>query len=212
MVGDQAMLVMRQGSNEPVQRWLLSQPLVTIGRGGDNDVVLMHREVSRHHAEIRAEGEGFVIADLGSTNGTFVNTQRVTRPTRLRDGDRIDVASRFELTFIDAEATTPITGGHTRSALLIDPAFRSVMIRGRELDPPLSPGQFAFLELLLKETGRVYSRQEIIESVWPDVSADGITDQAIDALVRRLRERLAELDSHQYVVTVRGHGFRLDQP
>jgi len=41
----------------------------------------------------------------------------------------------------------------------------------------------------------------------------GVSQQAIDALVRRLRDRLFELDAeHQYVVTVRGHGFRLDNP
>ena len=41
----------------------------------------------------------------------------------------------------------------------------------------------------------------------------GVSEQAIDALVRRLRDRLAEVDgSHQYIVTVRGHGFKLDNP
>lgn len=210
-MGDQAMLVMRKSGGEPPQRWLLTKTIIRLGRGGDNDIVLMDREVSRHHAEIRAEGEGFVIADLGSTNGTFVNEQRVTRPTRLRDGDQISLAGRLDLSFVDSEATAPV-GGQARAALRIDPVSRAVIIRGRELDPPLSPNQFAFLELLLSQTGRVYSRQEVIEAVWPNVSYDGVTDQSIDALVRRLRERLAELDPHQFIVTVRGHGFRLEQP
>ncbi len=44
------------------------------------------------------------------------------------------------------------------------------------------------------------------------VFRDGVSEQAIDALVRRLRDRIAELDpKHQYIITVRGHGFRLDQ-
>jgi DNA-binding winged helix-turn-helix (wHTH) protein len=59
----------------------------------------------------------------------------------------------------------------------------------------------------------VVSRQEVVEKVWPESVAEGVSEQAIDALVRRLRERLAEVDkSHNYVVTVRGHGFRLDNP
>ena len=210
-MGDQAMLVMRKSGGEPPQRWLLTKTIIRIGRGGDNDVDLMDREVSRHHAEIRAEGEGYVLADLGSTNGTFVNDQRVTRPTRLRDGDQVSLAGRCDLVFVDSEATAPV-GGQARAALKTDPISRAVIIRGRELEPALSPGQFAFLELLLSQPGRVFTRQEVIEAVWPDVAIEGVTDQAIDALVRRLRERLAELDSHQYIVTVRGHGFRLEQP
>jgi DNA-binding response OmpR family regulator len=46
--------------------------------------------------------------------------------------------------------------------------------------------------------------------VWPEAVEEGVSEQAIDALVRRLRDRLAELGKdREYVVTVRGHGFRL---
>ncbi|MFN8472112.1 MAG: FHA domain-containing protein [Anaerolineae bacterium] len=210
-VGDQATLVQRQTGRGTVKQWSLNRTILRIGRGADNDVILAEREVSRHHAEIRKEGESFVVTDLGSTNGTFVNGQRITRPMRLRDGDLITIAGQYEMVFVDADATTPV-GGQVRATLRIDPVSRAVIIRGRELDPPLSPGQFAFMELLISQPGRVFTRQEVIEAVWPDVSAEGVTDQAIDALVRRLRERLEELDAHQYVVTVRGHGFRMEQP
>ncbi|HIP86892.1 MAG TPA: winged helix family transcriptional regulator, partial [Anaerolineales bacterium] len=58
---------------------------------------------------------------------------------------------------------------------------------------------------------RVVTREEIVAAVWPEEAKAGITEQAIDALVRRLRERLASLDpDHNYIVTVRGHGFRLE--
>ncbi|MBK9052104.1 MAG: helix-turn-helix domain-containing protein [Chloroflexi bacterium] len=46
--------------------------------------------------------------------------------------------------------------------------------------------------------------------VWPETGGMGVTEQAIDALVRRLRDRLVELDDFNYIVTVREHGFRLD--
>jgi DNA-binding winged helix-turn-helix (wHTH) protein len=50
----------------------------------------------------------------------------------------------------------------------------------------------------------------VIDEVWPE-ALGGVTDQAVDALIYRLRERLAELDpDHTYVVTVRGHGFRYE--
>ena len=52
-----------------------------------------------------------------------------------------------------------------------------------------------------------------METVWPEAMGEGVSEQAIDALVRRLRDRLAETDEDwQYIITVRGHGFRLDNP
>jgi hypothetical protein len=59
-----------------------------IGRTPDNQIVVPVREVSRRHAEIVLTEEGYVLKDLGSPNGTFVNEQRVTEH-RLQDGDRI---------------------------------------------------------------------------------------------------------------------------
>jgi hypothetical protein len=64
--------------------------VINIGRDPRNDLVLFDKKVSRHHAQIRLEGRWPVIYDLRSTNGTFVNGQRVTRQV-LRDGDEIRV-------------------------------------------------------------------------------------------------------------------------
>jgi pSer/pThr/pTyr-binding forkhead associated (FHA) protein len=62
--------------------------LTTIGRTPDNQVVVPVREVSRRHAEIVLTGTGYVLKDLGSPNGTFVNGERIT-DHRLQDEDRI---------------------------------------------------------------------------------------------------------------------------
>ena len=95
----------------------------------------------------------------------------------------------------------------------MDRAARRVWVDGIEVRPPLSSAQYALLELLYERNGDICTRDEIIEAVWPDEASEGITDQAIDALVRRLRRRLAETGTpHQYVETVRGHGFRLNRP
>ena len=59
-----------------------------IGRVPDNDIVVPHPSVSRHHAELHATPGGYRIVDLGSHNGTFVNEQRVTAAT-LAEGDTI---------------------------------------------------------------------------------------------------------------------------
>lgn len=74
------------------QRVALGARVVRIGRLADCAVQLDDPNVSRYHAEIRPAGEGYVVADLGSTNGTKVNGVRVTeRP--LRDGDDVVVGS-----------------------------------------------------------------------------------------------------------------------
>jgi hypothetical protein len=71
----------------------------TIGRLSDCTVVVSDTNVSRHHARISRSGSGFVIADLNSTNGTFVNGERLLADHRLSDGDIITVGAislRFE--------------------------------------------------------------------------------------------------------------------
>jgi DNA-binding response OmpR family regulator len=51
----------------------------------------------------------------------------------------------------------------------------------------------------------------VIATVWPDDQSEGVSDEAIDALVRRIRLRLRKLDpGHDYIVTVRGYGFKLE--
>jgi DNA-binding response OmpR family regulator len=75
----------------------------------------------------------------------------------------------------------------------------------------LSNQQFQLLTKLAEQPGKVYSRAEIIEATWPGDDAEGVTDDAVDALVRRLRQRLAEIEpEHDFIITVRGYGFRLD--
>lgn len=86
-------LVLADGS-----RVAVGEEPVTIGRLAECDVVLADSSVSRRHAEVRRQGSEFVVADLGSTNGTKVNGVAV-RERRLADGDEISVGStrlRFE--------------------------------------------------------------------------------------------------------------------
>ncbi len=71
----------------------------SFGRNPDNTVVVASARASRRHAEIRREGDGFVLYDLGSANGTLVNGQRIAAPHRLRNGDLIEIGDetfRFE--------------------------------------------------------------------------------------------------------------------
>lgn len=78
-----AILVNRK---QPQQRYDVL-PSTDIGRANTNTIVLQNATVSRQHAKIKAEKNEFVLFDLGSANGTFVNDQRITDPVTLKDGD-----------------------------------------------------------------------------------------------------------------------------
>jgi pSer/pThr/pTyr-binding forkhead associated (FHA) protein len=74
------------------REFMLEKETVTIGRAADNDIVLANPAVSRHHARLTATPEGPVLEDLGSTYGTMVGEEKVTRRV-LRSGDLISLAS-----------------------------------------------------------------------------------------------------------------------
>ncbi|MGB7415107.1 MAG: FHA domain-containing protein [Thermosynechococcaceae cyanobacterium] len=83
----------------PVEIALEGQPSWTLGRGFENDIILNDNAVSRHHAEIRQQRPGeFVLTDLGSGNGSFVQGQRIFDPHTFREGDYITLG-RIQLEF-----------------------------------------------------------------------------------------------------------------
>ena len=83
---------------KPVQLYELDQPVIRIGRGEASDVLIDNVSVSRRHAEIREENGAWLLRDLGSSNGTFLNGQRVTAELPLRPGDEISFG-KFSLLF-----------------------------------------------------------------------------------------------------------------
>ena len=133
----------------------------------------------------------------------------------LHDGDEIQVALCVKIAFVGSDATAPLNArpisracarrcaasGWTKTA--------GACSSPRRIWTHLSVQQYRLLELLMDANGALVSRQEIVEKVWEGESAYGVSEQAIDALVRRLRDRIAERDAeHEYIVTVRGHGLR----
>jgi len=203
--------------------WVINRPEMLLGRDDGCDIVIPVRQISRRHLRLLQHGDSCIVEDLRSKNGTWVNGYRLKGMRELEDGDEIRVAKDIRLRFVGSGATAPATarvlpdvipsGAMTGLRLRLDPESRQVTIRGAALSPPLSVPPYRLLEILFASQGGVCSRKEVIAAVWPGTMGVGVSEQAIDALVRRLRDRLAELDvGHQYIVTVRGHGFRLDNP
>lgn len=101
-------LAMRTGPN-PGQIIPLDKTEFVMGRDLNNDIVINDSEVSRKHAKIYVFGQGFVIEDLGSTNGTFVNGQRISGPHNLIPGELVALGDQttllFEVGEMDEDAT-----------------------------------------------------------------------------------------------------------
>src|SRR5690606_21949654 len=96
--GAQYRLVMRRGP-QPNQQFELTRDKITIGRDVTNDIIISDPEISRHHARLIRTGNGYAIEDLRSTNGTFVNRQRISAPQQLYDGDLVGLGETVTLTY-----------------------------------------------------------------------------------------------------------------
>lgn len=206
------MLIAQEGALKG-ERWALNRTLM-LGRDPTCEIVILDRQVSRFHARITPTPEGVMLEDLGSKNGTSHNGSDLSAPVMLQDGDMLSIALAQQFIFLTSDATMPLVEGSGRAGrLMIEHKSRRVWVNQQQLVPPLSAQQFKLLWMLYEKQGQVIGRADLVASVWGEEQIMGVSDQALDALVRRLRDRLAVLDpTHQYINTVRGHGLRLDNP
>lgn len=89
-------LVVRRGP-QPNQTYELTKDIITIGRDITNDIVINDPESSRHHMRLTRGAGGYTLEDLGSTNGTFINGQRLTGAKPLNPGDMIGLGETVTL-------------------------------------------------------------------------------------------------------------------
>ena len=195
------------------QSFPLQDDRTIVGRVPTCNVVLPDHLVSRQHAEIRRESFGYVVRDLGSSNGTFVNGQRLSadesRP--LRDGDTLRLGSS-ELQFHDPSATLRVPG--LSESVAVAPVFldhrqQEAYVRGQPLS--LAPKEFTFLALLAERPGELRRRAEIARLVWPE-HGGAVSNYNIDVLASRLRQRLSAAagpEAAGWLVTVKKRGYRL---
>ena len=103
MQGSSFRLIVRRGP-QPNQIYELTKGVVTLGRDITNDIVINDPEVSRHHCRLTQGGGGYTVEDLGSTNGTFVNGQRLTGARPLQPGDMLGLGETVTLAYESAAA------------------------------------------------------------------------------------------------------------
>ena len=94
----QFQLVMRQGPT-PGATFSLEGDQIIIGRDSSSGVAINDAEVSRKHARLSFQGGKYVLEDLGSTNGTFVNGQRLASPVVLKSGDVVSCGEQIVLMY-----------------------------------------------------------------------------------------------------------------
>ncbi len=206
-------IIIANGGQLDGQQWVLTDHIL-IGRGEDCDIAVNDRQVSRHHAIFKYNNGVSCIEDLGSKNGTFVNGVKLTGSRQLFEKDEVQIALFQSFIYLESDATLPLTDFppelQNLLCIRVDEGSKRVWVRGVEVTPAFSAQQFTLLAFLVRKSGEVITRETLIQAVWGD-EANWVTEQAFDALVRRLRERLNQMDpGYDYIVTVRGHGLRLE--
>ncbi|HXD11198.1 MAG TPA: FHA domain-containing protein [Anaerolineales bacterium] len=131
----QFQLIMRSGPT-PGASFILEGDQLTIGRDAANEIVINDAEISRRHARLTFQGGKYVLEDLGSTNGTFVNGQRLAGPRVLKAGEVVSFGEQIVLVF---EASTIDSG-----ATMVSPrAAAAVPSAPRPSTPPPPPAEYA---------------------------------------------------------------------
>jgi hypothetical protein len=192
----------------------LNREMMNVGRTADADIRLDDQFASRQHAELRLVENAYLVHDLQSKNGVFVDGRRLPSggTAWLSDGMEVQFAStRYRFHDPSATVTAPSLLAVREPSLRCEPTTRQVYVDGVPLDPPLSLKQFELIWFLYQNRNRVVSKDEIAAAVWPEAQGD-VYDANIDRMVSRVRSRI-EPDSGEntrFIHTIRGYGYQLD--
>jgi pSer/pThr/pTyr-binding forkhead associated (FHA) protein len=185
------------------QEHSLENVVTRMGRAVENEIVILDKRSSREHAVIRREGRKLILEDQGSTNGTYLNGERLLNPIQLRDGDQVKVGDIL-FTFYDPEGTSVETPFPE-----LDVNLEAAEVRVDRRLVELSSKEFALMSHLYENRGKVCSKDDIGKVVWSEYQ-EGVFDYQIENLVRRLRTKIeSDPNSPQLVVTMRGLGYKL---
>jgi DNA-binding winged helix-turn-helix (wHTH) protein len=186
-----------------------------MGRDTSCDYPVENERLSRQHVQIASQGGRWFVTDLQSTNGTYLNGHKLlaNEEKALTDGDEIQLGKIIVFRFSDPSKTTSETYSQVMTpGLWLNVETGEVFVQMQVVSPPFSARQFALLQKLSQNSGKIFKKEQIIETLWPSDNPQGITDQAIDAEIYRIKERLRALDAeHDYIQSVRGLGKKFVQ-
>ena len=179
----------------------------TLGRDETCEVVLPDDRISRQHARISFEGDGYVLRDLGSRNGTYLNGRRISQPEPLRHRDIIALPG-VTLRFDQADETVPWEAeAAPLASIRVDPGRAEVWVNGKQVN--LTAKEYLAVELLHSRAGGLVRKEELATHVWPEYNG-AVGDYNIDQLIFRLRSKIeAEPGKPRFLQTVRGMGYKL---
>jgi pSer/pThr/pTyr-binding forkhead associated (FHA) protein len=207
-----ASLIVKGGPNSGMSVPLSGSP-VTLGRRSDNDLVVDEGTVSRRHALIMETPDGFVVRDLSTTNGTYVNTDNIGLGEKaLSHGDEIRLAgSKVRFIFREEGPGTVTMAGDPppTGAISLEQPVDEDKPRD-QLDKALVGKDAELLALLKASEASVVSRDDIQRRVWPELPEGNIANMVIDQSIERLRAHVED-DPRQPVklVAVGEFGFLL---
>jgi len=186
----------------------LNSPHTVVGRltlQNKPDIELSADVVSRRHLEILRQDNRYWVKDLGSTNGTMLNDDRIIPGNlyELKHNARIGLgveggSVHTVLVFKESEDTDIMHAKESAAGqgifqavswLKIDEGKKEALVDGKQ--KRLSKKEYDLLLLLYRNAGNICSRDEIIEAVWPESQdPSAISDATIDQLIHRLREKV----------------------
>jgi hypothetical protein len=180
----------------------------TVGRDAENDIVLADERVSRQHLRVQWNGMRYILEDLGSRNGVYVNGIRVVESLPLQHGDIVIVAGLTFLFELQQETVDWVPEMSPVPELQIDSIMGRVWARGQEIK--LAAKEYLALLTLYNRRGALVSKDELAAFVWPEYKGD-VGNYNIEKTITRLRHKI-ELDptQPQHLITVRKLGYRLD--
>ena len=197
-----------------------------IGRDSENDLVFENLSISRRHAQIERASDGtYYLKDLGSTNGTLVNDQRLgVDPRPLAEDDRITIGvdpDQVDIFFAshlssDPRRTTQIVVDRGEGnvnllsiGLQLDLGARELRLNGRPLKPGLTKRQFDILALLWQRNGLACTLEDIARTCWQERKKP-VDNQEIHTYMHRIRKTLKKGGLEQEILhNVRGYGYKM---
>jgi predicted component of type VI protein secretion system len=199
------LVVIGDESGRQVHR--LDRMPVVVGRAPDSDILIGDPRVSRRHAKISWEDGAYLLEDVGSTNGTWLNEARVTAAARLADGDAISFAGVRAEFQVNAPTMVVASPRDSAAGLRVNVATHEVSVEGRGV--ALSPKEYLFVAALHRRAGSVASHAELAAEVWPEFP-EGVPDENIHQLATRVRRKLEpSTGGARRLITVKGFGYRL---